>query len=281
MTPEALFLRCFQNNRDIVRLQPVAVVYPMISFRNRWLELGNVRVSTGHFPRHTHDEFVISVNMNGYEHVWIDGQNFEADAKTITTYNPGQIQSSRVSGVDEWLCASLYVRPGAFEHYFQVPFEFSKPYVIFPDLANQLIAVTLASPNIEIEEHCVALLQGLLDAAPSPPEQGFRPGTPARISRIQDRMLGDLSVVPDLESLAASEGVSPAHLVRSFRQETGIPPLAWLMQQRIAHARQLLRVGKPITEAALDTGFADQAHFTKAFVRFMGMTPGQFRHINF
>jgi AraC-like DNA-binding protein len=53
------------------------------------------------------------------------------------------------------------------------------------------------------------------------------------------------------------------------------------MQQRIGYARKLLRAGQPIIEVALEAGFADQAHFTKAFVRFMGMTPGQFRRVNF
>jgi hypothetical protein len=45
------------------------------------------------------------------------------------------------------------------------------------------------------------------------------------------------------------------------------------MQQRMALARRLLRAGQPIIDVALATGFADQAHFSKAFSRFAACRP--------
>ncbi|MDE1180547.1 AraC family transcriptional regulator [Paraburkholderia sp.] len=252
----------------------------MITFRNELLELGSVRVSTGRFPKHTHDEFVISANVNGHERVWIDGKTFEADTSTLTTYNPGELQSSEIAGADVWLCASLYVRPDAFERYFHATFEFDAPYAVRPDFTRELISMVSMSSDADIEERCVSLLHRLIAPTSRAAAAENRAGAQSRIKRVQTYLLSDLSVVPDLQSLAASEGISAAHLVRSFHRETGLPPLAWQMQQRIAHARTLLRSGHPIAMVALDAGFADQAHFTKAFVRFMGMTPGQFRQIN-
>lgn len=253
----------------------------MITFRNPFVELGRVSVSTGSFPKHTHDEFVVSANLNGHEHVWIDGKNFEADIHTLTTYNPGQIQSSHIVGTDVLRCVSLYIKPGAFEAYFHSSFEFQKPYIVRPDLTAKLISLASDLAGPETEERCVSLLHSLFEAMSGEVLQEGRAGSSSRTRRLQDRMLGNLSVVPDLECLAESEGISPAHLVRSFHQQTGLPPLAWQMQQRIDYARRLLRTGQPIIDVALEAGFADQAHFTKAFVRFMGMTPGQFRRINF
>ena len=81
--------------------------------------------------------------------------------------------------------------------------------------------------------------------------------------------------------LAQQAGITPAHLVRRFHQACGLPPLAWQMQQRMAEARRQLRAGQSIIEVALATGFADQAHFSKTFSRFCGMTPGRYRQINF
>jgi AraC family transcriptional regulator, chemosensory pili system protein ChpD len=253
----------------------------MISFRNSLLELGCVCVSTGSIPKHTHDEFVVSANLNGHERVWIDGKTFEADTHTLTTYNPGEIQSSHLLGTDVWRCASLYIRPAAFEEYFHSSFEFAKPSVARPDLTRKLISIASDPAGPEIEERCVSLLHSLSEAMSGTTRLDGRSGSSSRTRRLQDRMLNDLGVVPDLGHLAASEGISPAHLVRSFHQQTGLPPLAWQMQQRIGYARKLLRAGQPIIEVALEAGFADQAHFTKAFVRFMGMTPGQFRRVNF
>ena len=69
--------------------------------------------------------------------------------------------------------------------------------------------------------------------------------------------------------------------MRGFTHSEGISPLAWLMQVRMRRARIWLRQGMPISQVALELGFADQAHFTKAFGRYNAMTPGQFRDIKF
>jgi AraC-like DNA-binding protein len=42
-------------------------------------------------------------------------------------------------------------------------------------------------------------------------------------------------------------------------------------------ARRLLAAGRPPAEAALQVGFADQSHMTRAFVRQFGITPGRYR----
>jgi AraC-like DNA-binding protein len=36
-------------------------------------------------------------------------------------------------------------------------------------------------------------------------------------------------------------------------------------------------VEEPIARIALDAGFADQSHFTRAFRRYAGLTPAQYR----
>jgi AraC-like DNA-binding protein len=128
------------------------------------------------------------------------------------------------------------------------------------------------------EEAIMQLLQGLLDGAPprSPPT--------AAAASWYNICASDCWMIcpwPHLQQLAAEAGVTAAHLVRRFQQATGLPPLAWQMQQRMALARRLLRAGQPIIDVALATGFADQAHFSKAFSRFCGMSPGRYRQINF
>jgi AraC-like DNA-binding protein len=45
----------------------------------------------------------------------------------------------------------------------------------------------------------------------------------------------------------------------------------------VYRARDLLRSGVPIAEAALRTGFVDQSHLNRHFKRIIGVTPGQYR----
>lgn len=67
------------------------------------------------------------------------------------------------------------------------------------------------------------------------------------------------------------------HLLRAFRAETGLPPHAYLLHARIGRARSLIARGMSALEVAFETGFADQAHFTRTFKRLVGLTPGHYQ----
>jgi len=79
-----------------------------------------------------------------------------------------------------------------------------------------------------------------------------------------------------LTEAAALLEASPTHLVRAFRQETGMPPHRYLIGRRLDHARGLLLEGHRVAEVAATTGFHDQAHFTRQFRRLLGVPPGAY-----
>ncbi len=80
-----------------------------------------------------------------------------------------------------------------------------------------------------------------------------------------------------LATLANETGLSATHLLRIFRDEEGVTPLAYLLRFRIAQAKKLLACGYSIVEAALLTGFYDQSHFTNTFRKLTGITPGRYQ----
>ena len=55
--------------------------------------------------------------------------------------------------------------------------------------------------------------------------------------------------------------------------------LRYLETIRIAKARKLLERNVPMIEVALQTGFADQSHFSRFFKRLIGVTPRQYAEI--
>jgi AraC-like DNA-binding protein len=67
--------------------------------------------------------------------------------------------------------------------------------------------------------------------------------------------------------------MSRFRLYRAFRQQLGLSPQAYLLQQRLALARRLLRSGQPPAQAALAAGFFDQSHLNRWFGRAFGVTP--------
>ena len=77
-----------------------------------------------------------------------------------------------------------------------------------------------------------------------------------------------------LDDLADRAGVSPRYLQRVFRKETGITPQERLTEVRVRQALALIDQGLPLIEAALECGFCDQSHFSRACKRVMGAPPG-------
>lgn len=77
-----------------------------------------------------------------------------------------------------------------------------------------------------------------------------------------------------LHDLGHVTGLSPAYFARAFKASTGVPPYQWHLNTRIQKAQRLLLEGRlSIARVAADTGFADQAHFTRAFTRIVGASP--------
>lgn len=78
----------------------------------------------------------------------------------------------------------------------------------------------------------------------------------------------------NLEEMAHLVGLSQSQFARLFKISTGMPPYKWSLDARIKRAQELLLLGKDcIMSIAIQTGFADQSHFTKTFRRATGATP--------
>jgi AraC-like DNA-binding protein len=80
-----------------------------------------------------------------------------------------------------------------------------------------------------------------------------------------------------LEEICASADLSASYLIRAFKQHYGMTPHAYLINRRLQFGRAQLKRGHRIADVALEAGFADQAHFQRAFKRFHAATPRQYR----
>jgi RNA polymerase sigma factor (sigma-70 family) len=81
-----------------------------------------------------------------------------------------------------------------------------------------------------------------------------------------------------IETLASSVCLSPLHFARLFRQAVGVAPHQYVIEARLRRAGTLLAEGNlPITQIALETGFANASHFTYLFRRAYALTPRAYR----
>lgn len=76
--------------------------------------------------------------------------------------------------------------------------------------------------------------------------------------------------------LAGLCGLSISQFSRVFQRMTGRTPYAFVVAVRIEAGQALLAQGRPIADAAIASGFADQSHFTRHFRRIAGVTPRAF-----
>ena len=80
-----------------------------------------------------------------------------------------------------------------------------------------------------------------------------------------------------IDEMAQSALISKYHFIRSFKQEVGLTPHQFQLQNRVRKAKQLLIQSDSATEVALATGFCDQSHFIKNFRKIVGLTPTQYK----
>ncbi|MGH8598901.1 MAG: GlxA family transcriptional regulator [Gammaproteobacteria bacterium] len=81
-----------------------------------------------------------------------------------------------------------------------------------------------------------------------------------------------------MRELAREFGFSPRNLDRHFREATGISPLAYLQQQRVKVAKELLQsTNLSILEIAYRVGYQDQGHLARLFERTLAVGPREYR----
>ena len=98
--------------------------------------------------------------------------------------------------------------------------------------------------------------------------------------RAKDMLLANLDGRVGLDELARACGLSRSHFARAFKVAVGMPPLHWLLTQRVRRAKELL-LSSPLSidQIAHQCGFTDQSHFTRAFQKAVGVTPGLWRRM--
>lgn len=239
------------------------------------------------YAPHQHESYVIGIIEAGCETFRIRGERHYARPSQIAFVNPlethdgepyGPGYSYRMTypevGLIREVAASLSGRDSV-----GTPF-FPLPLVEDPDGAALFAA---AHHAIEDGEDLLAGEEMLLrfyalclarHADLSVRPVGAEAGPVARARELfEARYEEDLS----LADLARLTGLPRHHLIRAFRQETGLTPHAYLVDVRVRRARERLRRGEMPGDVAAATGFCDQPHLTRAFKARFGVTPGAFR----
>jgi AraC-like DNA-binding protein/quercetin dioxygenase-like cupin family protein len=244
-----------------------------------------VEAETAHaFPRHTHEQFGFGLIERGAQRS-ISGRGVvEAEAGDLITVNPGEVHDGAPLGAAGRAWRMLYLDPALIAETAcdanegkTRTCEFVRPVLrndaltnAFRTLYSALTAPQGAEAGLRRDEALVLLVDRLIRERPLKP----LPAVPATIRRAQE-LLDDNPTVPvTLAELARASGLSRFQVVRGFSRAFGLTPHAYLVQRRIDLARQLIARGAALSDVAAASGFADQSHMTRHFVRRFGFPPG-------
>ena len=120
------------------------------------------------------------------------------------------------------------------------------------------------------------LLRRYSSRAPAPAPSAGLTGERLRtvLAHIADHLGEDLR----LDRLAGLAGMGRHHFSRAFKQATGLPPHRYVVELRLARAKDLLRTTTlPIADIAVEVGMSSQSHLTNTFRAKEGTTPARYR----
>lgn len=109
----------------------------------------------------------------------------------------------------------------------------------------------------------------------------FHPGRKSHLPALDQALTyidQNLHEPVQLADLAEAASVTAPHLVRLFRRELGVTPIALLWQWRVERARGLLSdTGLSVSEIGYAVGFTSSHHFSRKFRDIVGVSPKAFR----
>ncbi len=154
------------------------------------------------------------------------------------------------------------------------------------ELAQRRLARAIPDGDADfaIPEHLINLLTqaAAQTAAIGPGHDGPPRSHASRLlsDAAREALTADHPASGRLTALAAHLAVSPTHLSRAFRHETGSSLTRYRNRLRVSRALDRIEAGEDnLAALAADLGFADQAHFIRTMREHTGHTPGRLRAV--
>lgn len=250
------------------------------------LELLHATYVTHTFAPHVHEGYAIGVIEQGAEQFAYRRRQHVAPSGSIVFINPGEMHTGSSATEHGWTYRMLYPSVELLQRAVSdltgkprdIPF-FAEPVVHDREMMMEMFlthrALEEQASTLERESRLLWTLSRLIlryaDDRPHP-----RPFAKEHIGiqRVRSYLEENYAESISLEQLAAIAHLSPFHLLRSFRDQVGLPPHTYQIQTRIKHAKYMLGGGLPCVDTAIAVGFADQSHFAKHFKRIVGVPPG-------
>ncbi len=269
---------------------------------NHWIDLAQDRdtgIETlrarfqGHthaYDAHWHDSYLVGVTEQGVQQFNCRRTRYQSLAGNVFLLEPGEIHDGDAPTEGGFTYRTIYLDPHWLERELSALFEeapagsqlgFATTLATDTRLAQATSAAFQAIHTGELRIVRQSALDQLLGSLTSHLHWRIRYREDPRLPRVaqiaREYLHAHLQYDLSLDEVAAVCGVDRFRLTRAFKAAYGLPPHAYLVQLRVARARQLLSRGETPANVAMVLGFADQSHLGRWFVRAYGLTPAAYR----
>lgn len=101
----------------------------------------------------------------------------------------------------------------------------------------------------------------------------------AQLRLVHEHMLGNLGETLNIDGVAATLKLGTTAFCRLFKTSTGLTPIEYYRKLRMQRAKEMIETSaKNLTQIAMDLGFTDAAHFSKAFHKHWSFPPSALRN---
>lgn len=244
------------------------------------------------FPNHFHEYYVIGYIEGGRRFLSCKNVEYNLDKGDIVLFNPEdnhtcmQIDDRALDyrGINVPKSAMLDLVEEVTGE--RVEIKFNKSVIYDQELACYLREIhdmiMTSSNEFEKEENLLIIISMLIDKYSEPIQNSvleYAVKSEEEIERACKFLNEHYTERICLEQICKYAGLSKSTLLRGFTKLKGVTPYRYLENIRINKAKKLLEKGVSLVDAANQTGFCDQSHFTNYFNMFIGVSPGVYRDI--
>ncbi|MFC5079061.1 Arabinose operon regulatory protein [Vibrio thalassae] len=236
------------------------------------------------FQKHYHLDYHFGLIVNGQQQFNLKGQSYTCGPGDLVLMPPDELHDGQARFDEGYEVKVLAVSPHWLSRLkpnnHQGQLGFHSPIVQEPRLFRALLNTHLVLSN---NKFCALArdslpyesFEQLLGRYARGTERDRQPIGTKQLAQVRDYVMSYLDQPIRLGQLAALCDLSERQFHRLFKQATGMSPHAWLTRLRLEKSLSLVKAGKPAAQVALQTGFYDQAHFSRTFRSVYGISPSK------
>lgn len=253
------------------------------------IDFASYSLSHYSFSKHFHGYYVIELVVKGTDTFYCAGKTYTATNNQLVFINPGEVHTGSTMEDNLLQYFSLYpdkktIQAVAEALEISIPgdINFQYPVMDQPIIAEKFIKLFRSfqlSANILLQEELFFdyMNELLRQINQTDHTKSFTAEKDKRVQLLIDYIKAHFKEEISLQQLASFVSLNPFHLVRLFKKKTGVSPYDYLLITRTEYARQLLRSGYQVQDAAIEAGFYDSSHFNRLFRKIAGTSPKSFR----